>query len=203
MELTPADHARISQAIAEAERQTRGEIVCVLAHASSDYANVPLLWASMIALIVPWPLIAFTQMSVQRIYSIELVVFIGLLLLLSRPAFRLWMVPKRVKRAQAHRAALGQFMMRGVSNTTERTGILIYVSLAERYARVIADEGIAAKIPQQEWQQIVDGLLAHARKGDMAAGFLEAIAAAGRHLATHFPPDSSPKDQLPNRIYVV
>ncbi|MBV1700385.1 MAG: TPM domain-containing protein [Hyphomicrobiales bacterium] len=203
MELTPADHARISDAIAQAERQTRGEIVCVLAHASSDYANVPLLWASMIALIVPWPLIAFTQMSVQRIYIMELVVFIGLFLLLSRPALRLWLVPKRVLRAQAHRAALGQFMMRGVSNTTERTGILIYVSLAERYARVIADEGIAAKIAQPEWQQIVDALVAHAQKGDMATGFVEAVAAAGRHLAAHFPPDATPKDQLPNRIYVV
>jgi hypothetical protein len=57
MEFTKEDHEAISAAIHAAEQRTSGEIVCVLAHSSSDYVHIPLLWASVLALCLPWPLI--------------------------------------------------------------------------------------------------------------------------------------------------
>ena len=77
MQLSPEDHAAISNAIRAAEQRTSGQIVCVLAHASSEYAHVPILWASALALFVPWPLIHFTEWSVQRIFLLQLVTFIA------------------------------------------------------------------------------------------------------------------------------
>ena len=47
MEFTKEDHEAVSAAIREAEKRTCGQIVCVLAHSSSDYAYVPILWASV------------------------------------------------------------------------------------------------------------------------------------------------------------
>ena len=76
MEFTKEDHEAISAAIRKAEKRTCGQIVCVLAHSSSDYTYVPILWASVLALIIPWPLIDFTQLTVQRIFLLQLVVFI-------------------------------------------------------------------------------------------------------------------------------
>ena len=72
-------------------------------------------------------------------------------------------------------------------STKERTGILIFVSLAERYARIIADDGIAARVPQSHWQGAVDALVAHMREGRIADGFVAAIDDLRRELATHFP----------------
>ena len=72
MHLTPEDHAAISAAIAEAEKRTCGQIVCVLAHASSDYAYIPILWATTLALLLPWPLIYFTHWSVKRSFCCSL-----------------------------------------------------------------------------------------------------------------------------------
>ena len=77
MEFTKEDHEVVSAAIREAEKRTCGQIVCVLAHSSSDYAYVPILWASVLALFVPWPLIDFTQWSVQRIFLLQLMVFVA------------------------------------------------------------------------------------------------------------------------------
>ena len=77
MEFTKEDHEAVSAAICEAEKRTCGQIVCVLAHSSSDYAYVPILWASLLALFVPWPLIDFTQWSVQRIFLLQLMVFVA------------------------------------------------------------------------------------------------------------------------------
>ncbi len=118
---------------------------------------------SALALFTPWPLIYFTQWSVQRIFLIQLAVFIVAGLIFSWMPLRLLLVPRAVQRARAHRAAIEQFVVRGISRTKNRTGVLIFVSLAEHYARIIADDGIAAKVPNTEWQAAIDALTAHMR----------------------------------------
>jgi putative membrane protein len=202
MEFTKEDHEVVSAAIGEAEKHTCGQIVCVLAHASSAYAHIPILWASALALFTPWPLIYFTQWSVQRIFLLQLVVFIVAGLVLSWMPLRLALVPRALRRARAHRAALEQFVVRGISHTRHRSGVLIFVSLAERYARIIADEGIAQRVHASEWQAAIDALTGHVRDGRIAAGFTAAIERCGAVLAAHAPPDGSP-NELPDRLYVI
>jgi putative membrane protein len=202
MEFTKADHEAVSAAIRAAEQRTCGQIVCVLAHSSSAYAHVPVLWSSVLALLTPWPLIYFTPWSVQRIFLVQLVIFIIASLTFSWMPLRLMLVPRAAQRARAHRAALEQFVVRGVSRTRNRNGLLIFVSLAERYARVIADEGIARKVSGLEWQAAINALTSHMRDGHIAMGFIAAIERCGAVLAAHAPPDDSGKE-LPDRLYVM
>ena len=202
MHFTPEDYAAVSDAIRKAETSTSGQIVCVLAHSSSEYGYVPILWASALALITPWPLIYFTQLSVQRIFLIQLVVFIVVGVVLALGPLRFSLVPRAVRRARAHRAALEQFVVRGISRTKNRTGILIFVSLAEHYARIIADEGIAAKVHNSEWQAVIDALTAHMHDGRIVDAFTSAIDRCGAVLAAHAPPDGSP-NELPDRLYLM
>jgi putative membrane protein len=112
------------------------------------------------------------------------------------------LVPRAVRRARAHRAAVEQFFARGLTRTKDRTGVLIFVSLAERYARIVADEGIASKVKNAEWQAAVDALTAHFRDGRLVEGFVAAIERCGAVLAAHAPPHGA-GDELPDRIYVV
>ena len=202
MELTKEDYDAVAAAIREAEKRTCGQIVCVLAHVSSAYAHVPILWSSLLALFAPWPLIYFTQWSVQRIFLAQLVVFLLAALAFSWAPLRMLLVPRAVQRARAHRAALEQFVLRGISRTRNRCGILIFVSLAEHYARIVADEGVAQKVQASEWQAAVDTLTMHIREGHIAAGFIAAIERCGAVLAEYAPPDGS-ANQLPDRLYVV
>lgn len=202
MELSKEDHEAIAAAIHAAERNTSGQIVCVLARSSASYAHVPILWASALALLTPWPLIDFTSWSVQRIFLMQLAVFIVAVLVFSLTPLRHVLVPRAVRRARAHRAALEQFVVRRVAHTQNRNGILIFVSLAEHYARIIADEGIAAKVPNTEWQSAIDDLIGHMRGGNIVAGFAAAIARCGAVLAAHAPPDGSAA-ALPDRLYIM
>jgi putative membrane protein len=202
MPMTKEDHDAVAAAIRDAEQRSSGQLVCVLAHSSSNYAHVPILWASTLALLLPWPLIYWTDWSVQRIFLSQLVLFLIAGLALSWMPLRLALVPRPVRQARAHRAAVEQFFLRHVSHTQNRSGVLIFVSLAERYARIIADEGIAAKVPNAEWQAAVDALVAHMRDGRIAAGFIAAIERCGAVLAAHAPPDGLPP-ALPNRLYVI
>ncbi|MGC2080233.1 MAG: TPM domain-containing protein [Xanthobacteraceae bacterium] len=109
---------------------------------------------------------------------LQLVVFIVAGLAFCWMPLRLWLVPRALQRARAHRAALEQFVVRSVSRTKNRTGVLIFVSLAEHYARVVADEGIAAKVQHADWQDAVDALTAHMHDGQITAGLVAAVEVA-------------------------
>lgn len=203
MTLSDTDRARISAAIHSAEARTSGEIVCVLAEASTGSTALPLLIAAVLALVLPWLLVAATALAVQRILELQVVAFLLLAIVLSLPRVRSGLLPRSVRRAAAHRVAMEQFHRRGIARKKDRTGILIFVSHAERYARIVADEGIAARVPQAHWQEAVDALVAHMRDDRIADGFIAAIEACGKVLAAHFPATGADKDELPDRIYLV
>lgn len=201
--LSGEDRSRIAAAIRSAEARTSGEIVCVLAQSSADATALPILLAAVPALALPWLLVAVTALPVQRILSLQLLVFLLLAVVLCLPRVRTALLPRRTRRALAHRAAMIQFDIRGIARKADRTGILIFVSLAERYARIIADTGIADRVPQSHWQDAIDALVAHMRDGRIADGFVSAIEICGDELATHFPRGETSRDELPDRIYLV
>jgi putative membrane protein len=203
MRLSNDDRQRISAAIHAAERRSSGEIVCVLAETSTAGTALPVLLAALLSLVLPWVLVAFTEMTVQRILLLQLLAFAVLFAAGCLPAVHASLTPRWMRRALAHRLAQEQFIMRGMARTTDRSGILIFVSHAEHYARIIADDGIAARVPQREWQAAVDALIVHMREDRIAEGFIAAIEICADKLADHFPRTASDRSELPDRIYVI
>ena len=203
MTISEAERGRIALAIREVETRSSGEIVCVLAQASSDAKALPILVAAVVALALPWLLVALTAMPVYRILSLQGLTFVALVLVLCVPRVRIALLPRRARRAAAHRAAMEQFSIRGIARKKERTGILIFVSLAEHYARIIADDGISSRVPQSEWQGAVDALVDHMRSDRIADGFIVAIERCGKALEANFPRSGASRDELPDRIYVI
>ena len=203
MSISKEDHDRIASAIRSAEAKTSGEIVCVLAQTSSHATGLPIFLAAIAALAVPWLLTAFTAMTVYRILLLQVIVFLVLLMVLCLPRVRVALMPRRARRAIAYRFAMEQFASRGLARNKNQSGILIFVSLAEHYARIIAGSEIAARVPQARWQEAVDALIAQTRNGFVADGFIAAIEMCGNELAKHFPPADLNRNELPDRLYVI
>jgi putative membrane protein len=203
MDIPAEDRKRISAAIRAAEARTSGEIVCVLAESSYDGKALAILLAAAIALALPWLLVALTALTVHRILLLQLAVFVVAAAVLCLPRVRVALAPRRLLRAAAHQAAMHQFLIRGIARTKDRSGILIFVSLAEHYARIVADDGIAARVAQSDWQAAVDALVAHMRDGRIADGFIASVELCTAPLATHFPRSTADRDELPDRIYVI
>ena len=200
---TSEEEARISKAIGDVERKTSGEILAVVAKQSDGYLYVPFLVASLVALLVPWPFIYLTWHPVQWIYLIQLAVFAVIVALLLPGHVRLWVVPDSVKKMHAHRRAVEQFVVQNLHTSSGRTGVLIFVSLAEHYAEIIADKGIHAKVPEGTWQVIIDQLTNDLANDEAAKGFVTAIEACGKHLAAHFPPGTASANEFPNHLIVL
>ena len=200
--ITDSDKTRIAEAIRAAEAKTAGEIFCVIARHSSDYRLVPLAWAAVIALFVPLPLIYLTAWSASTIYIFLLVAFLAAAIGLSQPRIRFHIVPRRTKHDRAHAEAMRQFWAQGLHKTPSRTGVLIFAAEAERYATIIADEGINAKVSPDVWVAAVDALTAAIKDGRPADGFVAAIEKCGAVLAEHFPrpPGEVSAEELPDKL---
>ncbi len=198
--ISQAEKARIIEAIAAAETKTAGEIFCVIAHTSSNYSLVPVAWAALIALAAPAPSIYLTIWSAGLIYLVQLAAFIVTAMLLSLPAIRFRIVPRRAMRERAHIEAMRQFLAQGLHLTERRTGVLIFVSVAERYAEIVADSGINAKVAPAVWQDAVDAALEAIKDGRIGDGLVAAVGRCGTVLAEHFPPGAINRDELPNKV---
>ena len=192
MPIDALQQVAIEAAFSAAQQRTRAPIVCVLAHASANYEFLPLLATGFLALLTPWPLLMFTQLSTQRIFLAQLVVCFAASAILMLSPLRLWLTPRSVRRANAHRAALAQFQLRELDRIGERSGVLVYVSLAERYARVVAAESAAQAIAQGQWQAFVDALGAEMRERGAAEALTGAAARCADVLGPAFPPTGAP-----------
>jgi putative membrane protein len=198
--LSAADHSRIAEAIAAAEAETAGEIYVVVARQADDYDLVPVLWAALLALLVPWPLHFATDLSTATILLIQGVSFILAASLLAHPQLRTRIVPANIACAAARKAAHAQFFAHGVHLTNERTGVLIYVALTEHCVEVVADDVIDAKVDETEWKALADEIVTAARADRLADGLVAAIRRAGALLREHFPRRPDDKNELPDRV---
>jgi putative membrane protein len=203
MRLVPEDEKRIAEAIRAAEQKTSGEIFCVMAVASSNYRFVPIARAALVALAVPLPLFYFTPLWAEQIYFVQLATFLACAVLFSLPGLRFALVPRWIKRDRAGVEAKRQFAAHGLHLTQQRTGVLIFASIAERYVEIIADSGINDKVSPEVWDRAVKGMIAKIKQGQAVEGFLEAIRICGEVLAKHFPPGAINKNELPNKLVVM
>ena len=176
----------------------------VVAIASDGYRSFGVLWAALIALAVPMPLIFATKWPVEYIYLLQLVVFLVFIVLFQLEGLRYALVPKSVrKRARAHQRAVEQFLVQNLHTTKGRTGVLIYVSFAERFAEVIADEGIYQKVPPSTWEDVVGELTNHLARGTRPKASSAPSSAAARFSPSISRPGEVDQNELPNHLIVL
>lgn len=199
--LSDADKQRLAQAVARAEAGTSGEFVTVIAAAADDYLYAPLLWAALAALALPGLVtVSGIAILIEHQYLIQIVAFFALALLFQWRPLKMRLLPRRLKYARAHRLAQEQFYVQGLRLTRERTGVLLFVSVAEHYVEIIADRGIDSVVPAGTWDDVVARFVEQIKSGQVAEGFVGAVEACGALLAEHFPARDDNRNELPDRL---
>ena len=197
------DQRQIAEAIARAERRTDAELVTVLARRADDYAYLPLFWAAVLALAVPgllqlvlgWP-------GMRGLLVANVLVFIGLCLLLRNPRLAGWLIPRALRRWRASSLARQQFREQNLQRTTAATGVLIFVSEAERHVEILVDQGVERYLDASARAAIVGRFAEQVRQGRTVQGFVECIEACGELLSEHVPPTHT-RNELPNRLVIL
>ena len=218
--VSEADHKLVTAAVAEAEYSTSGEIVTIVADLSDHYNDIALAWASgvaFLALSVYAIFPAFYLDIVDRItggweheYSASEYVaiilialglkWLGTWLLMKYMPLRFALTPKHIKMARVRARAMTLFKVGAEAKTVGSTGVLLYLSMKEHRAEIIADEAIASKVAPEVWGDAMIALLDKVKAGRPGEGMAEAVRQMGVVLSEHFPKGSENPNELSDRL---
>jgi putative membrane protein len=218
--LSDADHAKVSAAIAAAEASSNGEIVAVATDLSDSYHDVALHWAILVMIAVlawaaacpsclQWWLDTLLggwrpEPSLRELLTFLMVLavlkFTAVLLILKYMPLRLALTPGGTKHRRVRRRAVAVFKAAAERRTVGRTGILIYLSMAERRAEIVADEAILKVTEPHTWGEAMEALLAEVRAGRPADGMVAAIDRVGAVLHEHFPRSAGDTNEIPDKL---
>ncbi len=221
--LTEEDRTAVSAAVAAAEARSAGEIVTIMAERSDSYHDVALLWSALVGLFALGALALAPQFYLGlidrvtgawqsnwppgKVFGLALLaastMFIGMWLLQLSLSLRLALVPGPLKHKRVRIRAVTSFKIGAERRTHGRTGVLIYLSLAERRAEIVADDAIAAKVSPEVWGAAMATLVSEIRSGHPAAGLVGAVTQVGAVLAEHFPRAEDDVNELPDRLIEV
>jgi putative membrane protein len=214
------DHKLVTAAVAAAEAHTSGEIVTIVTDLSDKYRESAFAWAS-IASFAALTAVALFPAFYQHLYETLLggwtydyspgqwlgivavfaaLKWVGTFAIMQWLPLRLALTPGGIKARRVRARALKLFRVSAEARTAGKTGVLLYLSLRERRADIVADEAIAAKVAPDVWGAAMATLLDHVRAGRAGVGMAEAVTQMGHILAEHFPKGSENPNELPDRL---
>jgi len=201
--LTQDEQQQVAEAIDRIEQHTDAEVVTVLAAQADDYHYIPLLWAGLAALLLPGILVVLTGwLSSGWLLLTQWLTFIVLALVFRMRGVTTRLIPRSVRHWRACNLAHRQFIQLGLHHTSDATGMLIFVSEAERYVEIMVDRGISQRIDDSVWESIIADFTAHVRQGKTLEGFLVCIEACGAELRQAVPATHE-RNELPNRLVIL
>jgi putative membrane protein len=215
-----ADHALVTEAVAKAERSSDGEVVTIVAPRSDSYHDVGLHYAVLAMLLVPtiaglipqgwidWLLglvFGWNASLSFRLLMLVLVVAMAIVFLAVRFAFawmplRMAMTPASTKTRRVRRRAVELFRAGTEKRTKGRTGILLYLSLLEHRAEIVADQAIHSRVDPEVWGDAMAALVDGVKAGRSGEGMAQAVEKIGEVLAQCLPPTLDNPNELPDRL---
>ena len=219
LSLSAEDHARVSAAIAAAEAKSDGEIIAISAEQSDAYHDVGLHWAvlAMVAVLVffaalpgqlegwydrlnGWSAEPGMRELLTLLLFFALLKFLVVLFLLKWRPLRMLLTPGSTKTRRVRRRAVMLFKTGAERRTIGRTGILIYLSMAEHRAEIVGDEAITKVTTPETWGEAMSALLAEVKQDRPAEGIIAAVGIIGDVLAKHFPKTSEDTNEIPDKL---
>ena len=126
--------------------------------------------------------------------------FTAWLLILKWMPLRLLLTPAATKHRRVRRRAVTIFKAAAERRTAGRTGILIYLSMAEHRAEIVADEAILKVTDEHTWGEAMTALIEAVRDGRPGDGIVAAIERVGSVLTEHFPRSASDINEIPDKL---
>lgn len=209
LKLEKADFDAVADAIGKAEERTSVEFFAVLTKRSDDYQFVAGFFMALGLFVggLLYVVIArlyWLDVSLLTFSGIELALFVvANMIFRLKPGLAILLVPKAIRFRRAHANAVQQFLAHGISDTSARNGVLVFVSMDEHYAEILADRGVIAKTEQSFWDEAVAKLIAHAKSGEITLGYTQSIELLAIQLTPIFPAFEKKQAGLDDRLVVL
>lgn len=221
LKLTDESFEKIQQAVKKSESKTSGEIAVAVVAESASYSVYELFFSLLLGVLLFGILLPFSNKIEETISQLfwstsfwHLPAFFGvscfgftaiMFWVMNIPAVDRLIIPKNIKKKTVYNRALRHFVESGVYATSNRSGILIFVSYMEREVIIIADSGINQKISIDLWNLVASDLADGLGTNDATEAFIRTINRCGELLQEYFPLEEGVEktDELPNGLVVL
>lgn len=220
LKLSETDHVLVTAAVTRAERSSDGEIVTIVAEKSDSYHDVGLHYAVLAMLLVPAALAALPQSFIDWVTGVSLgwnatigrgalmafltamlaIVFLIVRFALAYMPLRMALTPASTKSRRVQRRALNLFKVGAERRTVGRTGVLLYLSLLEHRAEIVADEAIHSTVEPEVWGDAMAVLIENVKAGRPGEGMAKAVEQIGLVLAKCLPKTIDNPNEVPDRL---
>ncbi|HEY3665323.1 MAG TPA: hypothetical protein VGL19_04960 [Polyangiaceae bacterium] len=190
-----------AESVRKVEAQTSAEVVVAVRKASGRYGVLAYHFGvGLAALVVAYLLVTPAVYSVQAIAIDGLLAFaLGAAVAANLDTLRRALARRSVLDENTGKAARAAFFDLGISRTSGRNGLLVYVSLFERRCVVLTDVGIDASRLGAGWAAACDRLGKAIKRRDLPA-FSEALQSLGPVLGSAHPRSSDDVNELPDEV---
>jgi putative membrane protein len=186
--LSRDERARLHAACEAAEKRTSARFELVTVPVSDRYALYPIVHGAVVGLTALGALALFwPELSLRMGFLAAAGAFAASSFLFEWLPLRLMLVPRHAKHWECWELAHRSFASRVLAQSDRKTGILLFVSLGERYVEVVTDRDVDLKVQQSTWDAIIKDFTAAAKQKRLADGLVAAVEACTKVLATHYP----------------
>ena len=217
-QFTPEDHKIVTAAVSQAEKNTDGEIVTIVTGESDHYGDVAWAMSGLVALTALLIISLFPELYLHIIdwlsggwsgiaalpywalFAFAALKFFGTRLILIWKPLLFLLIPPPIKKARVRKRAASLFRVSTDHKTVGRTGILLYLSMREHRAEIVADEAIVQKVEPAVWGEAMVSLIDLVRANKPGEGMAEAVRQMGIVLSEHFPKTDQNPNELPDKL---
>lgn len=212
--------AELKNVLQEAERQTAGEIVPVVASRSDNYEYANFMFGfiiSLLAFCLCWfyfhDLIIDGQgwWGIQHTMNVSLLTlliimitafFVGSYIAHFLPGKTLFIGKKHMLK-EVRKSAAEAFIRYRAGSTRQGTGVVIYISLYERMVYVQGDAPVMQKFKQEQWQEVCNVIIRGIKNQHLYEGLSAGIKHCGQLLSKSFPANAKNNNELMNEVYLI
>jgi len=218
-QFTEDDKQRINQAVGQAELKTSAEIVPVVATASGRYdrpEDVVGVWFGLAAMIAAWYLVPSGEgdsgswggsSSSVKLVALVAAVVVGFLAGATLATYVGWLrrlfTPRRQMRDEVAARAREVFFDGRVHHTAGATGVMMYISLYERMATILADQAVMEKLGADALEELRRDLLMRLGRSGPTEALCSVIEAAGERLGPVLPRAADDVNELPDGLVTI
>ncbi|TWT62428.1 TPM domain-containing protein [Rubinisphaera italica] len=216
---SPEDHQAITAAVVAAEQKTAAEIVPVVANDSGRYDRAEDsagLWLGLIAFIITWAMYPTVPVEVGdwsgnhpvvqlAAYVVVIVVgyILGASLATQIPGLRRLFTPAEQMSDECWKAARAIFFDKRVHHTADATGVLIYFSLYEHRAVVLADQNTLDLLGQERINELCREMIEQVKSANLTEAMTKTIETLGIELGKLLPRQADDVNELSDALVII
>lgn len=199
------DRELIKNLIKEAEKKTQSELIPMIVHHSDIYPAAHFRAAIIVSFLFSLALYYSPLSIINPIYFLWIQLpglYVGYFLG-HIPFIKRLLITKSEIEEEVTQKGYEAFYNHNLHLTHNHNGVLLLVSIMERKIKIITDVGIAKKVEQKIWDEILNQFSKKIKEGNFIEGLKDCIQAVSIVLEKNFPADEKERaNEIENDLIV-